>query len=442
MEPPQTTSVPEGPPTVIVGAGLSGLVIARELLARGRAVTIVDRNLEVGGLARTFRRGDWSFDIGPHRLRSEEWDVRRLIQGALGDDVLPAPAGGGVHAFGKTHPRGTRGAMLRALPLGAMLRGLRDFVRPEISEEDSYESEIVATYGRTVYEALFRRATERLLRTPAERIDADWARLGLSRTERKEWSGGLYPRRGIGTLADALASDVLDAGGRILLDHEVRGLEAEGDRVVSVLAGEERLAAEAVVWTAPVTLALRLLDVGPPTGLRFVSTVLYNVALHEPHTLGHPSVCYAGEESFVRVSDPGAFSPAAVPAGKGGLCVECTCREGDDLWEDPSRHATSILVGLADQGAIPSVRSVEAVWPERIADSYPVYERGYREELRGAMASLARYRNLVLAGRAGLFWCNRMDQAIANGLRVAARLEAERSAAESGPGDDGEFQAS
>jgi protoporphyrinogen oxidase len=441
MEAPLTTGGPEGPGTVIVGAGLSGLVIARELVARGGAVTVVDRNLEVGGLARTFRRGGWSFDIGPHRLRSEEWDVRRVIQAALGGDVLAAPAGGGVHAFGRTHPRGPRSAMLRALPLGAMLRGLRDFVRPEVGDEDTYESEIVATYGRTVFEALFRRATERLLRAPAERIDADWARLGISGTERKEWSGGLYPRRGIGTLADALASDVLDAGGRILLDHEVRGIELEGDRVVSVLAGEQRLAADAVVWTAPITLALRLLDVAPPTGLRFVSTVLYNVALREPHRLGHPSVCYAGEESFVRVSDPAAFSPMAVPPGKAGLCVECSCREGDDLWEDPSRHVTSILVGLADQGAISSVRSVEAVWPERVADTYPVYERGYREELRGALASLARYRNFTLAGRAGLFWYNRMDQAIGHGLRVAARLDEERTRQEAGSGG-GETQAS
>jgi protoporphyrinogen oxidase len=289
---------------------------------------------------------------------------------------------------------------------------------------------------------MFRRTTERFLRTPVERIDADWARLGPGGVEGGAPHGALHPRRGMGTLAEALAGDVAAAGGLVLLDREVCGLETdEEDRVVAVRAGEDRLAADAVVWTAPITRALQLLRVPPPTGLRFVSTVLYNVALHEPSRLRFPSIFYAGEERFVRVSDPTAFSSFAAPAGKGALCVECTCREGDALWEDPARHLAPILVGLAETGAMRSVRSVEAVWPERVPDTFPVLERGYREEIRGAISSLSRYRNLVLAGRAGLFWCNRMDESIAHGVRVAERLLEARARTVAGEHDD-ELQAS
>ncbi|HEY6097821.1 MAG TPA: FAD-dependent oxidoreductase, partial [Anaeromyxobacter sp.] len=423
----QAASGFERPRTIVVGAGVSGLVIARQLTARGVAVTLVDRNAEVGGLARTFRYDDGFFDTGPHLLRAEDAGVHGILRSALGDDVVAAPFQGGVHAFGRTHPLPIRGGMLRALPLRAMLHGAWDLVRRERVEEDSYESEVVSAYGRTLYEALFRRATERFLMTPAERIDADWARFGLLGADRQAEGAGLYPRRGIGALAAGLASDVLAAGGRILLGREVKGIDTAGNRVVSVRAGGERLAADAVVWTAPLTRALHLLGFAPGR-LRFVSTVLYNLTLREPSLLRYPWVCYSGEERFVRVSDPTAFSPQAAPAGRGALCVECTCREGDPIWEDPSRHVATILVGLALTGAMRSVKSVEGVYPERLPDTYPVYERGYREELGRGMGELSRYGNLVLAGRNGLFWCNRTDQAIAHGLRVAARLDPGRPA--------------
>ena len=411
------------PRTVVVGAGLAGLAVARELASRGVSVTVLDVNPEVGGLARTFRYGGWSFDVGPHRLRPDGEGVRRIVTDALGGNALSAPDQPGFHAFGRTHPLPLRGSALRALPVRAMLHGAWDLVRRERVKDDSYESEIVSAYGRTLYERLFRPASERFLGTPAERLDGEWARAGLANAQREASGGAIYPRLGMGVLAERLADDTIARGGRILLEHEVTGVEVAGNRVVSVEANGERFGADAFVWTAPVTLALRLLG-ALATGLHYVSTVLFNVALREPSTLGHPWVCYA-DERFMRVSDPTAFSPDAAPEGRGALCVECNCRKGDALWDDPSKFVPSILVGLALTGAMRSVRSVEAVCPERVPDSFPIYERGYREELRGAMSSLVRYRNLVLAGRGGLFWYNRMDESIAHGLRVAARVEEE-----------------
>ncbi len=422
MTVPLTRSIGR-PRTVVVGAGLAGLAVARTLTSRGIAVTVLDRNGEVGGLTRTFRYGGWSFDVGPHRLQTRDEAVRLLVTQAVGEDAVAAPGRPGFHAFGRTHPLPLRGSVLRALPVRAMLHGAWDLVRRQRIRDDSYESEIVGAYGRTLYEHLFRPVSERFLGTSAQRLDGEWARAGLANAQREASGGAIYPRLGMGVLAGWLADETIARGGRILLEHEVTGVEVAGNRVLSVEANGERFGADAFVWTAPVTLALRLLG-ALATGLHYVSTVLFNVALREPSTLGHPWVCYA-DERFVRVSDPTAFSPRAAPEGRGGLCVECTCRKGDALWDDPSRFVPSILVGLAQTGAMRSVRSVEAVCPERVPDSFPIYERGYREELRGAMSSLVRYRNLVLAGRGGLFWYNRMDESIAHGLRVAARVEEE-----------------
>ncbi len=45
--------MPTGPPVVVVGAGLAGLACARELLARGREVTVLEASDGVGGRVRT-----------------------------------------------------------------------------------------------------------------------------------------------------------------------------------------------------------------------------------------------------------------------------------------------------------------------------------------------------------------------------------------------------
>ncbi len=59
---PQTSAL-------ILGAGLAGLSAALSLVRRGWSVTVLERDAEVGGLARTVRPGPQeSFDLGGHRF--------------------------------------------------------------------------------------------------------------------------------------------------------------------------------------------------------------------------------------------------------------------------------------------------------------------------------------------------------------------------------------
>ncbi len=55
----------EKPHAVIVGAGFGGLAAALRLLARGYAVTIVERLEQAGGRASVFRQNGFTFDAGP-----------------------------------------------------------------------------------------------------------------------------------------------------------------------------------------------------------------------------------------------------------------------------------------------------------------------------------------------------------------------------------------
>jgi protoporphyrinogen oxidase len=55
---------------VILGGGVAGVTFALEASRRGRRVVLLEREDQVGGLARTLRFGDFRFDIGGHRFHS------------------------------------------------------------------------------------------------------------------------------------------------------------------------------------------------------------------------------------------------------------------------------------------------------------------------------------------------------------------------------------
>ena len=57
---------------IIIGAGITGLVTAYELLKQGHKVVIAEKEADVGGLARSFKYNNMVFDIGPHRFFSNK----------------------------------------------------------------------------------------------------------------------------------------------------------------------------------------------------------------------------------------------------------------------------------------------------------------------------------------------------------------------------------
>ena len=59
------------PRFVILGGGISGLTAGYELVRREFPVTILEQEERAGGLFRTVSRDGFRFDLGGHRLYSE-----------------------------------------------------------------------------------------------------------------------------------------------------------------------------------------------------------------------------------------------------------------------------------------------------------------------------------------------------------------------------------
>jgi len=429
------------PSVTIIGAGVAGLTIGYQLARRGYGVTIVERNGVVGGLGRTFHYGDFHFDVGPHRFHTENPRVAAFIRGVLGEEAIEIPRKSGARMFGKFHEWPLRPSILAAMPIALMVRGAKDLVFREHLAGESFEADVVNKYGRTLYDIFFEPYTRKFLfYSPAE-LHRDWARAGVNRAvidKRAQadslWSllkttllpkpvetMFLYPPTGVGRFSDKLAENIIAGGGRVVLGEEVTAIETSGRRIVSVSTDAARIPCDNVVWTAPLTTLnahLGFTDVD----LEYLSTIFYNFEIGRPPRYAYQWTYFGGDEIFSRVTSPEAFLPSTVPPGKSGLCVEVTCRQGDERWRAPETLTDRIVADLVRTGMIASASHVERVHIETVPFTYPIYKLNYMQQLTRNLRELGAYSNLLLAGRCGRFWYNNMDHSIGQGLTMADKV--------------------
>src|SRR3982751_5887656 len=429
------------PAVTIVGAGVAGLTIGYQLSRRGYKVTIIERNGVVGGLGRTFHYGDFHFDVGPHRFHTENPRVAAFIREILLEEAIEIPRKSGARMFGKYHEWPLRPSILAAMPIKLMVTGAKDLVFKEQLPGESFEADVVNKYGRTLYDIFFEPYTRKFLFYSPSELHRDWARAGVNRAviDKRAHSDNLwsllkntllpkpvetmflYPPHGVGRFSDLLAKGITAMGGRIILGEAVTSVDTDGTRISAVTTAHERIACDQIVWTAPLTtlnthVGLKGVD------LEYLSTIFYNLEIGRPPKLDYQWTYFGGDEIFSRVTAPEAFLTSTTPPGKSGLCVEFTCREGDERWQNPERYTQQIIADLVRTGAVDRAEDVERVHIERVPFTYPIYKLNYLGELTRNLKALAAYSNLLLAGRSGRFWYNNMDHSIGQGLTMADKI--------------------
>ena len=425
----------------IIGAGVAGLTIGYQLAKRGYTVTIVERNHVVGGLGRTFHYGDFHFDVGPHRFHTENPRVSSFIRDILKEDAIEIPRKSGARMFGKYHEWPLRPSILAAMPISLMVRGSKDLVFKENLPGESFEADVVNKYGRTLYNIFFKPYTEKFLFHSPSELHRDWARAGVNRAVIDKRAGAdnlwsllrttlmprpvetmfLYPPHGVGRFSDILAESIRGMGGRIRLGQSVEKIDREGRKITAVYAGGERLEADSMVWTAPLTTLNAMLGI-KDVDLEYLSTIFYNFEIGKPPRMDYQWTYFGGDEIFSRVTSPEAFLPSTVPAGKSGLCIEVTCRQGDERWRNPEAITDAIVNDMVRTNLIAQKTDIERLHIEPVSFTYPIYKLNYLHELQNNLKELGTYANLLLAGRCGRFWYNNMDHSIGQGLTMAEKV--------------------
>jgi len=436
---------------VVAGAGPAGLAAALALARAGRPVVLAERSDGVGGLARTYERDGFRFDVGGHRFSTRIPEIQALWDELLGDDFLLRQRRSRILFHGRflDYPLTARTALARLGPvegariLASYAAAKLSPVRPEATLADW----LVNRFGRRLFETFFRPYTEKLWGLRCEELGAQWAAQrirGLSvlaaiRDMLRRGSGGQrtlatsfrYPRLGPGMLWERMAEKIASAGGTLLLRHELTAVRVEGSAVREVElrgpGGRSRVPAAHLVSTIPLRELAPALGAGLPraaaeaaAGLRHRAYVEVALVLEGADPFPdtwlylHDRDVRAGRAQNFR-----AWSPALVPSTSHAcIGLEYFCWPGDDLWRTPD--AALVRLAEADLAAagLPCGRTV-AAHVLRVANAYPIYDAGFAGRVSVLRAALRAISNLSVAGRNGLHRYDNMDFAMLTGLRGA-----------------------
>ncbi|MFB3787950.1 MAG: FAD-dependent oxidoreductase [bacterium] len=438
---------------VILGAGIAGLATAWKLLREqpGRAVTLIERDAQPGGLAKTITWNGYKLDLGPHRFHTDIPEVKQFIKTFCQERMITVKRSSRMYLNGRYIPYPIKVLpTLQALGLASTVSftasALSVLFRRKQAQARSYEEYVIGYYGEPLYRRIFLPFAEKVWGIPASRITAETARVRLrgeniwhalrdsllssGKTYVAEF---LYPPNGIGEIPQKFAQEIEAMGGLIHYSHDVTaaGLGNSGVEYVEARGPEglRRFPCEAVVSTLPLPALAGLLKPAPPPdihyaaeSLRFRALVLLYLLYPEDLSIPDTWLYYPEDHvPFSRISVPGNFNPRGERDCRTCLCVEFPCAVDSETWQaaplDLARRVDEVLLA----SGLVATRASDAL-TVRIREGYPLYEIGYEQHRRDLLSYLQSLKNLLTAGRQGLFRHNNLDQSIQMGILAAEEI--------------------
>lgn len=443
---------------VTTGAGLCGLSAAYHLEQLGCTdYLILERNQEVGGLARTETYEGFSFDHSIHILYTRDPYAADLICNTLLAGNLQKRERQSYCYTAGVYTEYPYQAHNYGLPVEIIVENILGLIEAhnELSHDDPpphFEAWIYRTFGRGIAEHFMIPYNRRQWAWDLKDMNYDWIAdrvpmpeikevlLGALRPLSKKYGPNRefwYPMEGgIEALSEAFLRHIPEE--RIWLNTEV--IAIDGSRHEVTLADGRRLQYRWLISTIPLPITVNMLGESVPSevkaaaaGLKYNIVHTVNIGL-EGTELGIDKpmhwVYFADDTTiFHRISFPYHFSEWMVPPG----CCSIQAEISESVYR-PHNRATLVqetLDGLVRVGILSErearpvseggrVRLVKVV---TLSPAYIIYDLKHRHNTRLIKEYLSDI-NIISSGRFGEWEYFNMDHAILSGKNAAERIMA------------------
>ena len=270
------------PQVFILGAGPAGLAAAYTLSKHSKIVTVVERESQVGGLAKSFNFRGFILDYGPHRFFTKLSPVIRLWNEVLGSEQVTVKRLTRIFYGGKyfSYPIQAR-EVLFALGLRETFHILYSYLLSRLfpnRNPRNFAEWIIARFGKRLFSIFFEGYTEKLWGIPCTEIESEWAAqrikgLSLSKAIRNAIFGNSgkvkslidqfqFPRLGSGQLYDRICDRIHEQEQSILLNTEVVSCHHDGSKITNVVLRDRHTGEESVADCSHVISSIPISSAG------------------------------------------------------------------------------------------------------------------------------------------------------------------------------------
>jgi len=446
---------------IVIGAGLSGLSCGVALAMNGHDVIILEREKEIGGLARSVRIDGYTFDYGPHYLFGPK--VLSLLREVLAPEIELMDVKRvkeRIHFEGKyvKFPFEPKNLLLN-VELPRVPGVLFDLFIRNITKglhrrsTNNVEDWVIRSVGKRIYDyTSLGRYIEKLYGIAPREVSGDWgiqklkflARLqnanllqlavrALREEKNLERQVVSYPLSGIDQLAIHIGNKFSQLSGKIYFGSETTMVKEERNGIsVAVQKDEDQEIFEGdfAVSTIPITELLRMIKPPPAqeivtlsNSLRYRAALLLLLCVDKDRAMDHQCIYFTEKDfKFRRITEFKNLDNRMAPVGKTSLCVEITCFENEKIFQEDKECIFDGVVGDLERSGFLRLSDVEKYHLVRLPYAYPVYDRNYRFPLAKALETLMPRQSIISLGRQGLFFYNTMSNSITKGYVLGQKL--------------------
>ena len=436
----------------VIGAGPAGITAAYELAKAGIYVEVFEAAPQVGGLAKTIDLWGQKVDLGPHRFFSNDARINKVWLEVAGKDYRMVDRLTRIYYKNKFYFYPIKaGDALKKLGFFKSAACMFSFMWQKVvptKQDGTFENWVVSRFGRKLFSIFFKTYSEKLWGISCKELDADFAaqrikKLSLWEAAKNAITGGknnkhktlvdqfAFPTGGTGMIYDRMKEYVVSKGNKVYLETPVKRVLSKDGKVTSLeLENGHIHEFDHVISSMPLTLLVNRLPETPQNildltkSLKFRNTIL--VYLHVQGKDLFPDnwlYVHSTDLKMGRITNFRNWVPEILNGKESTIVVlEYWCNDEDPEWSDSAEKWIELgKLELNKTGLIKGAPITEG-HVHKISRCYPVYSRGYKDQLKPVEEYLSSVNGLSVIGRYGAFKYNNQDHSILMGILAAENL--------------------
>jgi sialic acid synthase SpsE/protoporphyrinogen oxidase len=421
----------------ILGAGISGLTVAYELLKKDFPVEIFEALPNPGGLAGSVKFFGHNVDLGPHIYHTPDEKIIDYWEREFGDCFHKCSHYAANLINGKLFSYPISVEMISQLGKGLSEQIFSELdeierERSDVESRDvcsSYDKYVKSIAGPTLQALFFKKYPEKLWGLSTDDLDANWAPKRIAIRERisafYEGQWAAVGKNGSATIVDSLLSKISALGGLINFSSPCTEIRCASGRIEELCFGDRRIIVgpdDIVINTLPVDVFTKLC--GIETKLTYRGVALVYVAVNRPiHLPGKYDFLYVEDEdiAFTRVSDQSSFLAKRLEASN-IFCFEVPYSDGDQISCSGDRELINLVCGGARRLSLFDSADIIDSLVLKLPRVYPMYKIGYRAELQRTQGFLDGIYNCYTTGSLANFAYADLQILFSKSIDLAARI--------------------